>query len=98
MDFSGSHILSIDQFNRSDINALFSAAEALEPYATRKKLTRVLEGAILSNMFFEPSTRTRISFGSAFNRLGGAVRETTEMSSSSLTKGCLLYTSPSPRD
>jgi len=87
VDFSGSHILSIDQFNRSDINALFSAAEALEPYATRKKLTRVLEGAILSNMFFEPSTRTRISFGSAFNRLGGAVRETAEMSSSSLAKG-----------
>ena len=87
MDFSGSHILSIDQFNRSDINTLFSAAEVLEPYATRKELTRVLEGAILSNMFFEPSTRTRISFGSAFNRLGGAVRETTEMSSSSLTKG-----------
>ncbi len=87
MDFSGSHILSIDQFNRSDINTLFSAAEALEPYATRKELTRVLEGAILSNMFFEPSTRTRISFGSAFNRLGGAVRETTEMSSSSLAKG-----------
>tara|TARA_Y100001936_G_scaffold89219_1_gene87740 strand:- start:809 stop:1822 length:1014 start_codon:yes stop_codon:yes gene_type:complete len=87
VDFSGSHILSIDQFNRSDINTLFSAAEVLEPYATRKELTRVLEGAILSNMFFEPSTRTRISFGSAFNRLGGAVRETTEMSSSSLTKG-----------
>tara|TARA_B100001250_G_scaffold59490_1_gene46353 strand:- start:2455 stop:3459 length:1005 start_codon:yes stop_codon:yes gene_type:complete len=87
VDFSGSHILSIDQFNRSDINTLFSAAEALEPYATRKELTRVLEGAILSNMFFEPSTRTRISFGSAFNRLGGAVRETTEMSSSSLAKG-----------
>ena len=87
MDFSGSHILSIDQFNRSDINTLFSAADSLEPYALRKKLTRALEGAILSNMFFEPSTRTRISFGSAFNRLGGAVRETTEISSSSLVKG-----------
>lgn len=87
MDFSGNHILSIDQFNRSDINTLFSAADSLEPYALRKKLTRALEGAILSNMFFEPSTRTRISFGSAFNRLGGAVRETTEISSSSLVKG-----------
>ena len=79
MDFSGSHILSIDQFNRSDINTLFSAAEVLEPYATRKELTRVLEGAILSNMFFEASTRTRISFGSAFNLLGGEVRETTTL-------------------
>ena len=87
MDFSGSHILSIDQFDRSDIDHLFSVAESLEPYSLRKKVTRVLEGAILGNMFFEPSTRTRISFGAAFNLLGGAVRETSEVESSSLTKG-----------
>jgi aspartate carbamoyltransferase catalytic subunit len=59
----------------------------LEPYSSRKKVTRVLEGAILGNMFFEPSTRTRISFGAAFNLLGGAVRETTEVGTSSLIKG-----------
>ena len=87
MDFTGSHILSIDQFDRSDIDHLFSVAESLEPYSLRKKVTRVLEGAILGNMFFEPSTRTRISFGAAFNLLGGAVRETSEVESSSLTKG-----------
>ena len=87
MDFNGSHILSIDQFDRSDIDRLFSVADDLEPYSSRKKVTRVLEGAILGNMFFEPSTRTRISFGAAFNLLGGAVRETTEVGTSSLVKG-----------
>ena len=87
MDFNGSHILSIDQFDRSDIDRLFSVADDLEPYSSRKKVTRVLEGAILGNMFFEPSTRTRISFGAAFNLLGGAVRETTEVGTSSLIKG-----------
>ena len=87
MDFNGSHILSIDQFDRSDIDTLFSVAESLEPFSLRKKVTRVLEGAILGNMFFEPSTRTRISFGAAFNLLGGAVRETTEIESSSIVKG-----------
>ena len=87
MDFNGSHILSIDQFDRSDVDQLFSVADDLEPYSLRKKVTRVLEGAILGNMFFEPSTRTRISFGAAFNILGGAVRETTEVGSSSLVKG-----------
>jgi aspartate carbamoyltransferase catalytic subunit len=87
VDFNGSHILSIDQFDRSDIDRLFSVADDLEPYSSRKKVTRVLEGAILGNMFFEPSTRTRISFGAAFNLLGGAVRETTEVGTSSLVKG-----------
>ena len=87
MDFKGSHILSTDQFDRSDIDQLFSVADDLEPYSLRRKVTRVLEGAILGNMFFEPSTRTRISFGAAFNLLGGAVRETTEIGTSSLIKG-----------
>ena len=87
MDFSGSHILSIDQFNRSDVEKLFNIADSLEPYSSKDKVTRVLEGAILGNMFFEPSTRTRISFGASFNLLGGNVREITEVGSSSLTKG-----------
>ena len=87
MDFSGNHILSIDQFDRSDIEKLFSVADKLEPFASKEKITRVLEGAILGNMFFEPSTRTRISFGASFNLLGGNVREITEVGSSSLSKG-----------
>ena len=87
MDFSGNHILSIDQFDRSDIEKLFSVADKLEPFASKQKITRVLEGAILGNMFFEPSTRTRISFGASFNLLGGNVREITEVGSSSLAKG-----------
>ena len=87
MDFSGNHILSIDQFDRSDIEKLFSVADNLEQFASKEKITRVLEGAILGNMFFEPSTRTRISFGASFNLLGGNVREITEVGSSSLAKG-----------
>lgn len=63
----------------------------MRPYATRQKMTRVLEGAVLGNMFFEASTRTRVSFGSAFNLLGGEVRETTGLSNSALAKGESLY-------
>ncbi|MEM1435682.1 MAG: aspartate carbamoyltransferase [Pseudomonadota bacterium] len=87
MDFQGAHILSVDQFDRASIRTIFTTAYAMRPYARRQSLTRVLEGAILSNMFFEASTRTRVSFGSAFNLLGGQVRETTEVKASSLTKG-----------
>ncbi len=91
MNFTGAHILSIEQFERADIMRIFAVADAMEPYALRRKITRVLEGAILGNMFFEPSTRTRISFGCAFNLLGGDVRETTGFESSSFTKGESLY-------
>lgn len=91
MNFTGSHILSIQQFERPDIERIFDVADAMAPYALRRKVTRVLEGAILGNMFFEPSTRTRISFGSAFNLLGGEVRETTGIESSALAKGESLY-------
>jgi aspartate carbamoyltransferase catalytic subunit len=63
----------------------------MEPYAHRERMTKVLDGAILGNMFFEPSTRTRLSFGCAFNLLGGEVRETTDVKTSSISKGESLY-------
>lgn len=91
MEFTGSHILSIKQFERADIERVFAVADSMEPYALRRKVTRVLEGAILGNMFFEPSTRTRVSFGAAFNLLGGEVRETTGFQSSAIAKGESLY-------
>ena len=63
----------------------------MEPYAQRKKKSRVLDGAILGSLFFESSTRTRLSFGSAFNLLGGQVRETSGFASSAIVKGESLY-------
>ena len=87
MIFQGAHILSISQFEREDVTRVFDTADQMQPYALRKKVTRVLEGAILGNMFFEASTRTRVSFGSAFNLLGGEVRETAGFESSALVKG-----------
>jgi aspartate carbamoyltransferase catalytic subunit len=91
LDFVGTHIISVDQFDRAAADRVFDVADHMQPYAARKRITRVLQGAILSNMFFEPSTRTRVSFGSAFNLLGGEVRETTEVKASSLAKGESLY-------
>jgi aspartate carbamoyltransferase catalytic subunit len=91
MDFRGAHIISVKQFERADVDKLFSVADKMEPYAHREKITKILDGAILGNMFFEPSTRTRFSFGCAFNLLGGDVRETTDVKSSSISKGESLY-------
>lgn len=91
MHFPGAHILSVKQFERSDVEQIFDVADTMRPYAHREKVTKVLDGAILGNMFFEASTRTRVSFGCAFNLLGGEVRETTDIKASSLTKGESLY-------
>ncbi|GIT23442.1 MAG: hypothetical protein CM1200mP40_31240 [Gammaproteobacteria bacterium] len=73
MDFRGAHIISVSQFKKDDIEKVFAVADSMEPYANRKRITKALDGAILGNMFFEPSTRTRFSFGCAFNLLGGHV-------------------------
>ena len=91
MQFSGSHILSVQQFERDDVERIFSVADRMAPYAHRRRVTDVLRGAILGSMFFEPSTRTRVSFGSAFNLLGGEVRETTGFENSAIAKGESLY-------
>ena len=91
MNFIGSHILSVSQFQRDDIETVFNVADKMIPYANRDRVTRVLEGAILGNMFFEPSTRTRVSFGCAWNLLGGEVRETTEVKASAIAKGESFY-------
>ncbi len=91
MNFSGGHILSISQFERADIETVFRVADMMQPYAHRQRVTHVLDGAILGNMFFEPSTRTRVSFGCAFNLLGGHVRETTGFEQSAIAKGESLF-------
>jgi len=91
MHFPGAHILSVNQFERVDVERIFDVADSMVPYAHRERMTKVLDGAILGNQFFEASTRTRLSFGCAFNLLGGEVRETTDVKTSSISKGESLY-------
>jgi aspartate carbamoyltransferase catalytic subunit len=81
------HLLSVDQFSRESAEYLFRLADVMLPIARRQKVTRVLEGAVLANLFFEASTRTRVSFGAAFCRLGGSVCDTTGFTFSSMAKG-----------
>ena len=86
-DFRGADILSVEQFRRGDIEKIFQVAKDMEPYAAGQAVTRVLDGAVLGNLFFEPSTRSRVSFGTAFNRLGGRVESTVGFTFSSMAKG-----------
>ena len=92
MNLCGAHLLSIAQFSSlSDLKQIFDVARELEVYARRERVTRVLEGAVMASLFFEPSTRTRISFESAFALLGGSVTSTTGFTFSSMAKGESIY-------
>lgn len=83
----GRHLLSVRQFDRAGLDSLFTLAEFVTPIAERKSVCTVLDGAVLCSLFFEPSTRTRLSFESAFLRLGGEVTTTTGFTFSSMAKG-----------
>jgi aspartate carbamoyltransferase catalytic subunit len=84
-------LLSVSQFDRGSLEDLFHVADVMQPIARRQKVTRILEGAVLGSLFFEASTRTRVSFGAAFCRLGGTVCDTTGFTFSSMAKGESIY-------
>lgn len=63
-----SHVVSSDQFDRAGLDALFRAADGLVGVRDTR-----LAGRIMATLFYEPSTRTRLSFESAMLRLGGSV-------------------------
>ncbi|MFA4994784.1 MAG: aspartate carbamoyltransferase [Bdellovibrionales bacterium] len=91
MSLYGKHFLSIKQLTRQDLEGLFALAKLLEPVARGEMRTNILDGAALGSLFFEPSTRTRLSFDSAFMRLGGRVSHTISEADSSMSKGESVY-------
>ncbi len=81
------HLISIDDLSRDDILYILDKAEEFEDVARGKRKSNDLEGKILANLFFEPSTRTRMSFEVAMKRLGGEVINMTAQEASSIAKG-----------
>ena len=66
------HIVSIEDLDKKGIMDILKRAKDLLPVAKGKKKSKILDGKILATCFFEPSTRTRLSFESAIHRLGGS--------------------------
>ena len=87
MDFYDKDLVSIRDLNREQINCLLDMSEEMIPYAKGEKVKKVLDGKVLGNLFFEPSTRTKLSFESAAGRLGCTVIDVSEMSMTSMSKG-----------
>lgn len=83
--FAGRDIVSIKDFTREEIDYILETAEAVEPLA--ETASDLLRGKILATLFFEASTRTRLSFQTAMHKLGGDVIGFAEPASSSVQKG-----------
>lgn len=87
MDFKGADILSTKQFSREDLERIMKVAQSMERYALKEQTTDMLAGYLMASLFYEPSTRTRLSFEAAMTRLGGRVISSVGMQFSSLYKG-----------
>jgi len=79
------HIVSSDQFDRPTLLQLFRLAAKYESNPDR--YSTPLQGKILISAFYEPSTRTRLSFESAWHRLGGDIMSITDRSTTGIAKG-----------
>jgi aspartate carbamoyltransferase catalytic subunit len=76
-------LVSIDDFSTEEILKILNLAEEFE----KQPVQNLLEGKVIATLFFEPSTRTRLSFESAVCRLGGKVIGFNDSSNSSVSKG-----------
>ena len=76
-------LVSIEDYTKEDIMEVLKSASEFEANPNQP----LLEGKVVASLFFEPSTRTRLSFETAISRLGGRIVGFTDASSSSVTKG-----------
>ncbi len=78
-------LVTIDDLSNGEIEALFSLADKMSD--SMNDQSGVCQGKIMASLFFEPSTRTRLSFETAMLRLGGSVISTVDIGATSLAKG-----------
>jgi aspartate carbamoyltransferase catalytic subunit len=87
MSLRGRDVVSIRDLSRPEIETILASARRMIPYAEGKKVTTPLAHKIVAMAFFEPSTRTRLSFESAVQRLGGSCITIADPAVSSVRKG-----------
>ncbi len=83
----GKDILHGNQFSKSELQAIMKVASGFEKELKGKGTVPLLKGKLVATLFFEPSTRTRLSFEAAMQRLGGGVISMGAVESSSVVKG-----------
>jgi aspartate carbamoyltransferase catalytic subunit len=88
-NFAGRDVISVKDFTKAELLKVLTLAKALK----KKPQPHLLDGKILATCFFEPSTRTRLSFESAMERLGGKVLGFSDANVTSTKKGETLHDS-----
>src|SRR3972149_4502821 len=78
-------LTAIDDLSNEEIEAIFSLADEMSD--SIREQTKVCQGKLMASLFFEPSTRTRLSFEAAMHRLGGNVISAVDIGATSLAKG-----------
>ncbi len=85
MSLINRNLVTMDDFSNGEIEAVFSLADEMAD--SMGEQFGVCRGKIMASLFFEPSTRTRLSFEAAMHRLGGSVISVADIKATSLTKG-----------
>ncbi|MCP3682718.1 MAG: aspartate carbamoyltransferase [bacterium] len=85
MEFKNRDVVSIRAFTKEELEHVVSVAEKI--HKDRDKYSELLKRKIVATLFFEPSTRTRLSFESAIHRMGGDVIGFSEVGTTSTAKG-----------
>jgi aspartate carbamoyltransferase catalytic subunit len=87
IDFKGLDILSGAQFSREALDRILDVAGGMDERLRKERSLDLLDGYVMGALFFEPSTRTRLSFETAMHRLGGDVVGFAQAGASSVAKG-----------
>lgn len=91
MYYNHKNVLDTEQFSKPDLDFLIGKIRDMEHLVEQNKAFGILTGKLLASLFFEASTRTRLSFEAAMERLGGRVISTVGFQFSSISKGETLY-------
>ncbi len=81
------HVISVQDFSVEEITGVLDRAEKMVTIARGEAVSEALKGKVLACIFYEPSTRTRLSFETAMNRLGGGVIGFAGAEATSVVKG-----------
>lgn len=85
MSLKGRHLIDPNDFNLEELDEAFDLADKM--IENRDAFSSICKGKILGTLFYEPSTRTRLSFESAMLRMGGTVLGFSDATTSSVSKG-----------